>query len=141
MQKMIMIPLMALALSTAAQTKDEIAVANAVEALRKAMVDGDREALAKIAAEKLSYGHSGGLVENKSQFVEKIASGASDFVSIDLANQTISISGNTAIVRHELHAKTNDGGKPGEAHIRVLLILQKQSGKWLMLARQAVKIQ
>jgi ketosteroid isomerase-like protein len=140
MQKFILIPLLILMLSTSAQTKDETAVAAAVEVLRKAMVDGDREALNRIAADKLSYGHSSGLVENKQQFVEKIASGVSDFVSIDLANQTISVSGNAAIVRHELHAKTNDGGKPGEAHIRVLLIFQKLSGKWVMLARQAVKI-
>jgi ketosteroid isomerase-like protein len=140
MQKFIFIPLLMLVLGTSAQTKDEAAVAVAVEELKKAMVDGDREALNKIAAEKLSYGHSSGLVENKQQFIEKIASGVSDFLSIDLANQTISVSGNAAIVRHELHAKTNDSGKPGEAHLRVLLIFQKQSGKWLMLARQAVKI-
>jgi ketosteroid isomerase-like protein len=140
MQKFIFIPLLMLVLGTSAQTKDEAAVAVAVEELKKAMVDGDREALNKIAAEKLSYGHSSGLVENKQQFIEKIASGVSDFLSIDFANQTISVSGNAAIVRHELHAKTNDSGKPGEAHLRVLLIFQKQSGKWLMLARQAVKI-
>ncbi len=132
---------MVLALSVHAQSKEETAVAKAVEYLRKAMVDGDRSALEKISAEKLSYGHSGGLVENKKEFVEKLASGASDFVTIDLANQTISVSGNTAIVRHELHAKTNDGGKAGEAHIKILLIMQKQSGKWVMLARQAVKMQ
>jgi ketosteroid isomerase-like protein len=141
MKKTIFIPFLVLALSVNAQSKEEAAVAKAVEYLRKAMVDGDRSALEKISAEQLSYGHSGGLVENKKEFVEKLASGASDFVTIDLANQTIAVSGNTAIVRHELHAKTNDGGKPGEAHIKILLVMQKQSGKWVMLARQAVKMQ
>jgi ketosteroid isomerase-like protein len=119
---------------------DETAVAAAVEQLRLAMVSGDRAALADIAAEQLSYGHSGGLVENKAEFVEKIASGNSDFVSITLSEQSIAISGKTAIVRQRLDAVTNDGGKPGEAHIKVLLVWQKQGKQWKLLARQAVKI-
>jgi ketosteroid isomerase-like protein len=119
---------------------DETAVAAAVEQLRLAMVSGDRMSLENIAADQLSYGHSGGLVENKAAFVEKIASGNSDFISISLSDQSIVISGKTAVVRHKLDAVTNDGGKPGEAHIKVLLVWQKQGKQWKLLARQAVKI-
>ncbi len=125
---------------TYAQSKKEKQVAAATEQLRKAMVDGEREMLEKLASGKLSYGHSGGHVEGKAEFVEKIASGKSDFVSIDLSEQQIAISGKTAVVRHILTAKTNDGGKPGEVHLRILLIWQKAGGQWKLLARQAVKI-
>ncbi|MEJ8817634.1 nuclear transport factor 2 family protein [Lacibacter sp. H407] len=123
-----------------AQSKQETAVSNAVEKLRTAMVSGERATLDAIAAEQLSYGHSSGLIETKAQFVEKIASGQSDFVSIEFKNQTISISKNTAIVRHELHAVTNDNNKPGEVHLKILLIWQKQGKEWKLLARQAVRI-
>jgi ketosteroid isomerase-like protein len=123
-----------------AQSKKEAQVNAAVEKLKLAMVSGERAALESVAADQLSYGHSGGLIETKAQFVEKIASGASDFVTIDLKNQTVTVSGNTAIVRHELHATTNDGNKPGEAHIRVMLVFQKQGKEWKLLGRQAVKI-
>jgi ketosteroid isomerase-like protein len=133
-------PLLLLIMTTQAQSKQETEVAHAVELLRKAMVDANRADLDAIASEKLSYGHSSGKVEGKKDFVENIASGKSDFISIELNDQTISVSGNTAVVRHELHAKTNDGGKPGEAHIKILLVFQKHGGKWLMLARQAVKM-
>lgn len=122
------------------QSKNETAVANAVEQLRKAMIDGNKAELENIASDKLSYGHSGGLVESKTEFVEKIASGKSDFVTIELKNQTISVSGKTAIVRHRLDATTNDGGKPGEVHLLILLIFQKQNKHWKLLARQAVKV-
>jgi ketosteroid isomerase-like protein len=88
----------------------------------------------------LSYGHSGGHIDDKKEFVEKLASGASDFVTIDLSDQTISVSGKTAVVRHKLNAKTNDGGKPAEVHLLVLLIFQKDHRQWKLLARQAVKI-
>jgi hypothetical protein len=123
-----------------AQNKSENAVANAVEKLRKSMLDGNKEGLESIVMEKLSYGHSGGHVDDKAEFVRKLTGGGSDFVTMDQTEQTISISGKTAIVRHILTAKTNDNGIPAEVHLRILLVFQKKSGKWKLLARQAVKI-
>lgn len=123
-----------------AQDKQEANLLAAVDKLKNAMVSGERKALEEIAANDLSYGHSSGKLEDKATFVETIASGKSDFVSIDLKNQTIKITGKTAIVRHELHAKTNDGGKPGEVHIGIMLVWQKQGKDWKMLARQAYKL-
>ena len=131
--------LLSITIAVNAQSKDETAVGNAVEKLRKAMIDGNKEELESIASDKLSYGHSGGQVQDKAAFVDKIVSGASDFVTIDLSEQTISISGNTAIVRHKLEAKTNDGGKPAEVYLFVLLVFQKDHKQWKLLARQAVK--
>lgn len=123
------------------QTKDEKEVTDAVEKLRTAMINGDKTMLEKLTADKLSYGHSGGHIDDRKEFVEKIVSGASNFESIDLVEQTISISDDVAIVRHVLNAKTNDAGKePGEVHLRILLIWQKEKGSWKLLARQAVKI-
>lgn len=123
-----------------AQNKEEAAVTAAVENLRKAMIDGDKAGLQNVTADQLSYGHSSGKVEDKATFVDNIASGKSDFVTIDLTNQTIAISGDAAIVRHSLSATTNDGGKPGTVNLNILLIWQKQKGQWKLLARQAVKI-
>lgn len=128
-----------LTLTVVAQTKKEKQVADAVEKLRTAMVDGKKDALEAIVSDKLSYGHSGGHVEGKAEFVEKIVSGKSDFVTIELKDQAISVSGKTAVVRHLLNASTNDNGKPGEVHLKILLIFQKEGGKWKLLARQAVK--
>nr|WP_294904582.1 nuclear transport factor 2 family protein [uncultured Lacibacter sp.] len=129
-----------LVFNSIAQSKQETAVANAVEKLRLAMISGNEAELLAVSSEKLSYGHSGGLVENQQQFVDKLKTGASDFVTIELKNQTISISGKVAIVRHELHGTTNDNNKPGEVHLRILLVWQKDGKAWKLLARQAVKI-
>lgn len=123
-----------------AQSKEETAVAIAVESLRKAMIDADKAALQNLTADQLSYGHSSGKVEDKNTFIENIVSGKSDFVSIDLTNQTIAVSGDAAIVRHTLSAATNDGGTPGSVKLNILLIWQKQKGAWKLLARQAVKV-
>jgi ketosteroid isomerase-like protein len=121
-----------------AQHADQAAVTEAVETLRQAMVAADRAKLEAIAADGLSYGHSSGRVEDKAQFVAAIVEGRSVFRSITLTEQTVSLSGDAAVVRHILSAETMDGGRPGTVRIGVLLVWQKQGGAWKLLARQAV---
>lgn len=118
---------------------ESTAVAKAVTELTAAMVDADAKALDRLTTEKLSYGHSSGVIEDKTTFIKKIVSGQSDFVKINLENQSINISGETALVRHDLKADIADSGKPASIHLGVLLIWQKQSGEWKLLARQAIK--
>lgn len=124
-----------------AQSKDEKAVAVAVENLRKAMVDADKGGLERLADDKLSYGHSSGKLEDKASFVENIVNGSSDFVDITLTEQTITVQGKTGIVRHKLFSHTNDKGKaPGTVNLYILLVWHKIKGEWKLLARQAVKV-
>ncbi|WP_153800532.1 nuclear transport factor 2 family protein [Foetidibacter luteolus] len=132
--------LLATSMKSTAQSQDETLVAAAVETLRKAMVDADKTALEAITAEGLSYGHSSGKIENRQEFVEALVSGKSDFVTINLSEQTIKIVNDAAIVRHKLDAENNDGGKPGTVSLYILLVWQKQNSQWKLLARQAVKV-
>ena len=124
-----------------AQTKDEQSVAAAVESLRKALIDPDKNTLDALVLDELTYGHSSGVVQDKAAFEEALLNKSSDFVTIDLSQQTIRVVGTTAWVRHILTATTNDGGKPGTAHLSVLLVWLRQKGQWRLLARQAVKVQ
>ena len=121
------------------QSKENARVEAALEKLRLAMISGVREDLEYITDESLSYGHSSGAVENKSEFVEKIASGKSDFLTINNTDQKISITGNVAVIRHQLFATNNDNGKPGEVKLKILLVFKKVGKDWKLLARQAVK--
>ncbi len=123
-----------------AQTKDEKQVAFAVETLTKAMIDGNKAPLENISSDALSYGHSSGKIQNKAEFVKAISSGQSDFVTINLSDQTIVIKDQTAIVRHKLSAETNDGGKPGTVNLGIMLVWVKEKGAWKLLARQAFKL-
>jgi len=123
-----------------AQTKEESRVAAQVLELRRAMIDADGKALRSLTSEKLSYGHSNGLVEDRESFVKKLVTGESDFVNMELSDQTITVSGQTALVRHRLDADIKDGGKPNKVKLQVLLIWQRQGGDWKLLARQAIRI-
>lgn len=127
-------------LSTRAQSSDEKAVANAVEALRKALIDPDKKILTDITSADLSYGHSSWVIENQAAFIERLVSGDSDFKTIDLSEQTIKVVGNIAMVRHKLIASAADQGNPTTPKLGILLIFQKENGYWKMLARQATKL-
>ena len=123
------------------RTKDEQAVEAAVESLRKALIDPDKAGLDAIVCDELTYGHSNGNIQDKAAFEEALLNKSSDFVTIELTQQTVKVVGTTAWVRHILSATTNDGGKPGTAHLSVLLVWVKVKGQWKLLARQAVKVQ
>lgn len=123
-----------------AQSNDAKQVAAAVEVLKKAMIDADQLKLDALTAGDLSYGHSSGKIEDKAAFIKALVSGTSDFVSIGLTEQSVKVTGNTAIVRHTLSGSTTDGGKPANVKLSVLTVWQKQQGKWKLLARQAIKL-
>ncbi|HWA33292.1 MAG TPA: nuclear transport factor 2 family protein [Cyclobacteriaceae bacterium] len=124
------------------QTADEKDVAAAVESLRATMVDPDKGKLEALVASELSYGHSSGKIDDKTSFIESLMTGASDFASINLTDQTIKVAGTTAIVRHKFAGESLDKAKGTKApiNLHVLTIWQKQGVTWKLLARQAIKI-
>ncbi len=129
-----------LSVNSLAQSKEEEAIGKAVEQMRLLLINPDKAKLEALATNQLTYGHSTGKLENRAAFIEALLSGESDFVSIKLTDQTITVVDNTALVRHNLSADTLNDGKPGKANLSVLLVWIKQKGSWQLLARQAVKI-
>jgi ketosteroid isomerase-like protein len=123
-----------------AQSSSTKALEAAVDQLRKGMLDGDRVILESVTASDLTYGHSSGKIEDRKTFIESLVTRKSDFVTLDLSEQTIVVKGNTAIVRHRLTAQTNDDGNPGNANIGVMQVWMKEKGSWKLLGRQAFKI-
>jgi len=115
-------------------------VAAAVERFNRAMVSADRAELEAIAAPELSYGHSSGKVQDKAAFVEDVAAGPFDFLTAEVSGQTISLAGETALVRHVWSARATNAGKPTDIRIGNLLVFQRQQGQWKLLARQAFKL-
>ncbi|MEP7257013.1 MAG: nuclear transport factor 2 family protein [Flavitalea sp.] len=125
---------------SSAQSRKEKEITAVVESLRKAIVDANASALKELLSDQVSYGHSNANIESKEELIQKLSTGEYDFVTMDLSAQTIKIFGNTAIVRNKLDAKTADKGKPGEAHLLTLMVWQKTKGRWMLIARQAVKV-
>jgi len=124
-----------------AESADEASVAQAIEALRKAMLDADRGRLEELVADQLSYGHSSGRVETKAQYIDVIASKKTIYKSIELSKQTVAVVGNNAIVRHAWESESGTGdGKWNVSKIGILQVWLKQGSDWKLLARQAYKV-
>ena len=123
-----------------AQAGEEAAVNQAVEALRQAMVAADKGKLESLVADQLSYGHSGGVIETKAQFVAVIAGKKTIYKTINLLEPSTAVVGNNAIVRHVFTAETEADGKPGSAKVGVLQVWSKADGGWKLLARQAFRL-
>jgi ketosteroid isomerase-like protein len=122
------------------QSAEEAAVNQAIEALRKAMLDADKARLEDLVADQLSYGHSGGVIESKAQFVNVIVSKKTIYKSITLSDASTAIAGDNAIARHIFSAETETDGKPGTARVGVLQVWKKQPDGWKLLARQAFRL-
>ncbi|MEB2776003.1 nuclear transport factor 2 family protein [Algoriphagus sp. D3-2-R+10] len=126
--------------STFAFAQADKEVASQVEKLRLALIDPTEANLKELSSSELSYGHSNGKLENQTQFIEALVSGTSDFATVDFQDQTIQISRDLAIVRHNLAADVLDGGTSNSIKIGVMLVWQKEKGQWKLLARQAYKL-
>lgn len=118
---------------------DKLAVENAVENLRLLMITPDKEALDALVGAELHYGHSDGDLEDKATFIETLMSKKSDFLSIELSQQTINLYSNTAVVRHILKAATFDDQIPRNIKLLILSVWNRSNDSWKIVARQAVK--
>jgi ketosteroid isomerase-like protein len=123
-----------------AQGSEEGAVNQAIDDLRKAMLSADQAGLEALVADQLSYGHSGGVIEPKGQFINVIVNKKTIYKSITLSEPSVTVVGNNAIARHIFSAETEADGKPGSARVGVLQVWTKQDGRWKLLARQAFRL-
>jgi len=112
-----------------------------VEAFRNAALKADRSQFEALCADQLSYGHSAGRIETKSQFIDAATSGRSRWKFITLTDQANQVVGSNAIVRHILTGETERDGKTNPVKIGVLMVWNKQDGPWKLLARQAYKLE
>ena len=125
---------------TQAEAADETALNQAVEALRKATLAQDKAKLEQLLADQVSYGHSSGRVENKTEVINGVMNRKSVVKSIDFPELKVAVVGNGAVARHLWVSQSEMDGKPTTTKIGVLQVWQKQDGNWKLLARQGYKL-
>ena len=104
------------------------------------MLAADKAQLLALASDKLSYGHSSGTLENKAQYADAIASKKSVFKTLEFQNQTIAVTGNSAIVRNTFVSDVESEGKVTPVKVGVMQVWQKEGEAWKLFARQAFKL-
>jgi ketosteroid isomerase-like protein len=123
-----------------AEAGDEAAVKQNVEALREALLKADKAQLERLTAEQLSYGHSDGRVQNKTEFIDGVMTRKATVKSLSFPDLKIAVAGDAAIARHIYESESETDGKPNNVKIGILSVWQKQDGSWKLLARQGYKL-
>jgi ketosteroid isomerase-like protein len=125
-----------------AATADEAAVADKVEAFRKAQIADDAKAFDALCADELSYSHSSGRVEDKATFIANATNGKSRFLSLDYKDTTIRVVGPAAIVRFHWVGEQESvpDGKKSSTNLHILMNWLKQGSDWKLLSRAATKL-
>lgn len=118
---------------------DHAALTQVIETFYNAIRDKDAAAFEPLLTQDVSYGHSSGRIENKAQFIANVMDPRTRWKSIGGAKQINTFSGDTAISRHIMTGENERDGKPGSANMATMMVWQKQSGAWKLLARQAYK--
>ena len=117
-----------------------VKIENTVTMLYNAMVEKDKNILEDLTLQKLTYGHSSGTIENKSEYVDGVLNGAFQFTAITPIDQSITIAGDVGVVRHIFKGEGLNSGTPAKVNIGSLLIFKKKNNNWKLLARQAFKL-
>jgi hypothetical protein len=119
----------------------EKALVAAIEVFRTGVINADKDLLESISADKILYAHVNGRVQNKAEYIEEIVSlQPNDYTAVEMTEQTISIAGNTAVVRHIYSADFISNGADGNMRVGNFMIWQEQEGEWKLLLRQSYRL-
>ena len=122
--------------NSAQQTEVMMKMAN----LRNALLSKDSVALSNLLADDVTYGHSSGLIQTKTELIRSIVSGEQDYKSIEPSNMIVRIYDNAGVVNTKVKASVIYQGKPIDLNMAVTFTWVKISGEWKLVARQAVKL-
>ena len=142
MKQIVTLFFLLMALAAHAQSKEEVMLlANARAVSTTVFGTKDSATLVRLFSDKLSYGHSGGKIENKTEAIHNISHNQSTYSDVNLSATSIWIDGPSAVTRYTMTAtETTKDGKVNALKLHIVLFWTKEKKEWKLLARQAVKL-
>jgi ketosteroid isomerase-like protein len=122
------------------EAKSEKEVLAAMNAWKQAMLMRDRATLEVLYAPGLMYVHSSGKQEGKAEAIEAAVAGKDRYESIDLENISVSVYGNTTLVKAKVIMRINSGTATNTLNLDVLHVWIKMPAGWQMAARHATRL-
>jgi Domain of unknown function (DUF4440) len=121
---------------------DSISLKQAMSDLDKALMTKNEKALVQLLHPQVSYGHSNGWVQNKTDIINDLKSGKLIYDKIENTTVNIvAINNNWATVRTSTNATGRSTAIPTfELKLHVLQVWLKTKDGWQLLARQSTKL-
>ena len=125
-----------------AQSATEEKVWERAEALTKAIFETkDSVALADLVSADVTYGHSGGSIEDKKVMIHKAVTSKTTYRNATFEKGIINVQGKFVVLRHNFRAiSVDEAGKETPLDLGILQVWKKEGSKWRIWGRQAVKI-
>jgi uncharacterized protein (TIGR02246 family) len=112
-----------------------------VDAMRvRTLVQNDLKQLATLLADDLVYVHADGVVESKSEFLERLRSGSLRYRAIEPADVRVRMYGNTAIVTGRSQMAVTNAGVDREFAVRFTAVYAARDGRWQLASWQTTRI-
>ena len=120
---------------------DSVSLKEAMSNLDKALMNKDEKALVRLLHQDVSYGHSNGWVQNKTDIINDLKSGKLIYDKIENNSVTIAaINNKWATVRINTNAEGKVNGNSFQFKLHVLQVWLKAKSGWQLLARQSTKL-
>jgi ketosteroid isomerase-like protein len=117
------------------QTRTDVQAVLAAEDRRyQAMQDADLATLDELCDDALSYAHSSGVRDTKTEYLGKIRSGYYVYRRIDHPVERVEVLGDTGIVVGRMTADIEVQGTPKTIDNLALAVWTRASGTWRLLA-------
>ena len=116
-------------------TADDVPQVLAAEERRyRAMVEADLDVLDRLLADEVSYAHSSGVRDTKSEYLGKLRSGYYVYRRVDHPVERVEVVGDTAVVVGRMTADVDVDGAPKAIDSLALAVWVKRDGGWQLLA-------
>lgn len=105
-----------------------------------AMVQGDLKALEGLLTEDLTYTHSTGQVETRTELLESLRSGRLRYLAAAPSESNVRLLGETALVTGRADLRVSAQGRELTVPVRFTEVWVKSGGAWKMAAWQSTRI-
>lgn len=127
-------------MANAQQMDDTTALRNISREKFTWMIEKQTGKLKQLLDENVQYIHSNGWIETKAEVVNDIISGKLNYVSVNVASDTVRIFKKTGIVTGRGLFKVTMDGKEVELKLLYTEVYIKQKKHWILVQRNACKL-
>ena len=120
---------------------DSVGLKNAMQQLDKALLQKDETVLKSVLHKDLSYGHSNGWIQSKSDILNDFASGKLTYSKIENnSSAIIVINKDYATVKTNTNAEGAVNGTAFNLKLHIMQFWIKTKKGWQLIARQSTKL-
>jgi hypothetical protein len=124
--------------SSYAQTEEE-KLTKTMKEFHQALVQKNTLSINQQTDKALTYGHSNGWVETKTDVINDLETGLISYQSFKEDSIKVSMNGSVANIRFIADIDATLRGSKSSHHLKVLEVWVKKGKRWILFARQALK--